>query len=297
MMKQTIARAWRLYRRHFGPLMLGLLLQLVLRLMVLTPLLFLAADQTRPLALLSLLLWMLIILPARQNAALAFADLSAGRPLNLLAFVSCRDYGRKLARGLKQTGLMLLWALPFLAATGLVLFVYFGKAIEGITDTFTILRTVISLGNSQAVQSLLPISESATIRGVVAMVALYLLTLLPLFFGMAFHSGTRHAHALGSRRMLRGHRGGMVLTWAVGLVTLLPFALVAFRVGAGYLSGVMAALGNLGAGSIALPPLDRNVWLIAAAFVVLCLPLVPLKQLLTACRVRLLASSAAEAAA
>lgn len=296
MMKQAIARAWGLYRRHWGSLMLMLLVELVLRLMAATPLLFLAAPETRPLALLCLPLWVLLVLPARQNAAQVMAGLQAGAPLQMTALVSTRDYGRKLCRGLKQTGLLLLWALPFLCATAFVLYAFSGKTITGVTDSFSILRMFMSLGNNSVTKALLPISDSATIRGVGAVAALYLLTLVPFVFGLAFHSGARHAFALGhGPKVLKGRRGGIILTWLAGLLTLVPFALAAARIGSGFLAGVLSAVASMDLAS--LPPLDQNIWLIALAFVVLCLPLVPFKQLLTACRVHLAAADQAGAAA
>lgn len=296
MMRQSIARAWGLYRRHWGSLMLMLLVELVLRLMAATPLLFLAAPETRLLALLCLPLWVLIVLPARQNAAQVMAGLQAGAPLQLTALVSTRDYSRKLCRGLKQTGLLLLWTLPFLCATAFALYLFKGKTVPGVTDSLSLWRMSIDLGNSRVVKALLPISDIATVRGVGAVAALYLLTLTPFFFGLAFHSGTRHAFALGhGPKALKGRRGGVILTWLVGLLTLAPFALVAARIGSGFLAGVLGAVASLDPAS--LPPLDQNIWLIALAFVVLCLPLVPFKQLLTACRVHLAAADQAGAAA
>lgn len=280
-MKKTSAasRAWTLYRRYFPQLMLGLLLQIILRLIVLAPMLFLAARETRPLALLSLPLFVLIVLPARQNAAGVMAQLHQGYGFDLLGFVSCRDYGKKLLRGLKTTGLMLLWSLPFIAATVFVAFVYGGKTIEGVTDTFTVLRTVISLGNHSLVKTLLPVSDTATIRGVAAVIVMYLMTALPILIGWAFHAGTRHAAAIGQKVRRRVRVMG---AWLLGLLTLVPFLFVTATVSKGYLSQLLGALSNIGQGSLSLPPLEQNLWLIAAAFVVLLLPLIPLKQLLPA---------------
>lgn len=281
-MKKTSAasRAWTLYRRYFPQLMLGLLLQIVLRLIVLAPLLFLAAPETAPLALLSLPLFILIVLPARQNAAEVMARLHQGYGFDLMGMVSFDRYGAKLLRGLKTTGLMLLWALPFVAATVFLAFVYGGKTIEGVTDTFTVLRTVINLGNHGLVKALLPVSDTATIRGVAAIVVMYLMTALPILAGWAFHSGSRHAAALGTS--LRGHRLRVMGVWFAGLMTLLPFIAVTGFVSMDYLSQLLTAISSIGQGSISLPPLEKNMWLIAAAFVVLLLPAIPYKQLLSA---------------
>lgn len=281
-MKKTSAasRAWTLYRRYFPQMMLGLLLQIILRLIVVTPLLFLAAQETRALALLCVPLFVLIVLPARQNAAQVTARLNQGYGFDLMGLVSFQDYGRKLLRGLKTTGCMLLWALPWIAATVFAAFVYGGKTIEGVTDTFTVLRTVISLGNHDLVKTLLPISDTATIRGIAAILVAYLLTALPILVGWAFHAGSRHAAAL--QTSMKGRRLRVMGAWFLGLLTLVPFIAVTAGVGAGYVNQLLSALSSLGQGSISLPPLNQNVWLIAAAFVLLLLPVIPYKQLITA---------------
>lgn len=280
-MKKTcsVSRAWTLYRRYFPQMMLGLLLQIVLRLIVATPLLFLAAQETRVLALMTLPLFVLIVLPARQNAAEVMAKLHQGYGFDLMGFVSFENYGKKLLRGLKTTLLMLLWALPFIAATGFLAFVYGGKTIEGVTDTFTVLRTVINLGNHQLVKTLLPVSDTATIRGVMAIIVMYLFTALPILFGWAFHAGHRHAAALGVKLRSRGRVMGV---WFLSLVTLVPFIVTAGAISMGFLKQLLGALSAIGQGSFSLPPLEKNMWLLVAAFVVLLLPLIPFKQLLPA---------------
>ena len=251
----------------------------MLRLIVATPLLFLAAQETRALALLTLPLFVLIVLPARQNAAQVMARLHQGYGFDLMGFVSFENYGKKLLRGLKTTLLMLLWALPFIAATGFLAFVYGGKTIEGVTDTFTVLRTVINLGNHNLVKTLLPVSDTATIRGVMAIIVMYLLTALPILLGWAFHSGSRHAAALGVKLTGRGHVMGV---WFLSLVTLVPFIVTAGAISMGFLKQLLGALSAIGQGSFSLPPLEKNMWLLVAAFVVLLLPLIPFKQLLPA---------------
>ena len=280
-MKKTcsVSRAWTLYRRYFPQMMLGLLLQIVLRLIVATPLLFLAAQETRVLALMTLPLFVLIVLPARQNAAQVMARLHQGYGFDLMGFVSFENYGKKLLRGLKTTLLMLLWALPFIAATGFLAFVYGGKTIEGVTDTFTVLRTVINLGNHQLVKTLLPVSDTATIRGVMAIIVMYLLTALPILIGWAFHAGHRHAAALGVKLRSRGRVMGV---WFLSLVTLVPFIVTAGAISMGFLKQLLGALSAIGQGSFSLPPLEKNMWLLVAAFVVLLLPVIPFKQLLPA---------------
>ncbi len=288
MMKATFSRTWQMYRRHFGGLMMMLLIELILRLMVCVPLLFLASSQTRWLTLLCLPLFVLIVLPARRNAAEVYAALEKTDVLNLKGLVSFDHYGEKLVQGLKRTGLLLLWALPFLSVTAAALYLYKADAIPGVTDTFTLLQKVMNLGRSGFAAFLLGGVSSITVRGVVMVVLLYLLTLLPLLVGLGFHSGTRHGEALGNGKMIRGHRGGVLGTWILGLVTLIPFIAAAWFICADYISQVLNSLSNLGLTSLSLPPVDSRIWLLAASLVILLLPMIPLKQLLSACRVKLL---------
>ena len=119
-------------------------------------------------------------------------------------------------------------------------------------------------------------------------VMLYLLTLVPLIIGLGFHSGTRHREALGNGKMIRGHRGQVLGCWIVGLVTLIPFLAAAGWICSDYVHQLMNALSNIGMGSLSLPPLDSRAWLMGVALVVLLLPLIPLKQLITACQVKVM---------
>ena len=157
------------------------------------------------------------------------------------------------------------------------MFIYAGKTIEGVTDVFTILKTLMALGGG------------SSIKGATIVLTLYALTLLPLLFGLAFHSGTRHAIARGGRQLIRGHRSGVLLTWLAGCVTLLPFLAVVAWIGAGFVSGLASALANLGTGSMKLPSLSGNIWAVGIAAVVLLIPAIPFKQLLTAAYVDQLA--------
>ena len=171
---------------------------------------------------------------------------------------------------MKQALLLMAWGALFLGATGIAIFIYAGKTIEGVTDVFTILKTLMALGGG------------SSIKGATIVVELYGLTLLPLLFGLAFHSGTRHAIARGGRQLIRGHRGGVLLTWLAGCVTLLPFLAVAAWIGTGFVSALASALANLGSGSISLPSVSGNIWAVAIAAVLLLIPAIPFKQLLSA---------------
>lgn len=270
----ALKATWHTYRTQFPQMLLTLLVQLVLLLMAFAPLLFLAAEETRALALLCIPLYILIVLPARQNVAECMQDALTGGNIFSVRLVSFEHYGRKVWRGVKQGLLLMAWGGLLIAATGLAVFIYAGKTIQGVTDVFTLLKALIALGGGSSV------------RGAVVVMCIYAATFLPLIFGLAFHSGTRHAIALGGRKLIRGHRGGVLLTWSAGLAVLLPFLAVMVWIGAGYVSGIVSALANLGAGSIGLPPLKDNLIKMVVAAIVLLLPAIPFKQLLSAAYVR-----------
>ena len=272
----ALRAAWHTYRTHFSEMLLTLLMQVVIRLMALTPLLFLTAPETRALALLSLPLTILLVLPARQNTADAMRDALDGGHLFTLRLISPEHYGRKVARGIKQALWLMLWGSLFLAATGLGIFVFAGKTIEGVTDVFTLVRALMFLGGGSSIQ------------GAARLMLIYAATLLPLLAGVAFHSGTRHAIARGGRKLLNGHRGGVMLAWLGGCVFLLPALAVIGSMAMNAVSALTAALANLGRSSVSFSLGDHMPLMIAAA-IVLLIPAVPFKQLLSAAYVRELA--------
>lgn len=265
----ALKATWHTYCTQFPQLLLTMLLQMILRVMALTPLLFLTLEETKMLALLCIPLYMLIVLPARQNVAACMQDALAGGSVFSLRLISMKDYGCKVGRGLIMTLLMMLWGSLFIGCTAAAVYIYFGDV-----DVFTLLKTLMSLG------------DGSSIKGATVVLEIYAATLLPLMLGVAFHSGTRHAAVLDGRKMLHSHRWGVVGAWMAGLVVLLPFAAVTAYIGMGYVSGLIAALASLGTGSVTLPPLRENLLALLAAAVFLLIPAIPFKQLLTAAYVR-----------
>ena len=268
-MSKVLGVSARVYRENFWQGALCVLLQIVLRLMAAAPLLALVTKEIQWVALLSILLYLLIVPVARQNMAEAMQDAIAGGPLFSVKLISCENYGRKFLRGLKQALLMLLWAALFIAATIVAYWAYAGEI-----DAFTLVRVLMNLGGG------------SFMNGIKLVLVIYAATALPIVIGCAFHSGTRHAIALGDKKLIRGHRLGVVAVWLLGLVALLPFFGAVAYVGMDFVSGLVNALGNLGTGSIALPSIGDKIYLLAAAFVVLLLPALPFKQLMTAVYVR-----------
>ncbi len=269
----VLKKAWTAYTAHFGESMLFLLFQLVIRLITLCPLLFLLDKTLRWGALLTPALFVLLVLPARQNAAEAMQHALRGMPLfsARLAFGG-EKYGVKVLRGLKTTLCCLVWALPVLGVSAWAARLIWGKGIQGQTDGFTLLFQIQDLGGGDLV------------TGVLRIALIYLAIALPVVIGLAFHSGRRHEWALGERRVVPGHRSGVMLVWLFGLLTCLPFAAAAGLLSLDYVRELIHSLSGVLTGG-SLPPLDQRAWLIAASFAVLLVPLIPFKSLLTAAAV------------
>lgn len=265
----VIRQAARVYGKNWFQGALCVLLQLVLRLMVAAPLLFLVTTEVPWLALLCIPMYLLIIPPARQNMAAAMEDAVNGGPLFSAKLVSMENYGRKFCQGLKMTGLMMLWALPLLAATGVAVWVYKGEIPITIPLNF-----LINLGGG---------SFETGIRNVAL---IYASTLIPVVLGMAFHSGTRYALALGGRKVLRGRRLGVIAVWVVGLLALAPFAAAVGTVCSGFVSALLDTLKTFDLSNLTLPSLKESAVVLGGAFAVLFLPMMPFKQLMTAVYVR-----------
>ena len=247
-------KAWAFYRRHFGALMLTLLLELALRCIALTPLLFLAVPQTRFLALLSIPLWVLIVLPARQNAAIAMqAALENNEGPFSLVLISLDHYKDKLLRGLLGMLRMLLWFIPLIAGVILALWAFYGPV-----DGLTMIRMISSFGGGIK-------------PGFQRILFIYLLTLIPPLLGFAFHSGARHAAALGRPRATRGHHLRLMLLWLGDLVLLVPFLTAAGMTAANY---VRSVIDNLNRFSLSLPDPGPTLRLMVIFAGVLLLPLI-----------------------
>lgn len=268
-MAQVLRKTAQIYRANLKEGALCVLLQLTLRLMVCAPLLFLITKEVPYLALVSVPLYFLIIPVARQNMAQAMQTAIEGGPLLSAQLISMENYGKKVCQGLKRALLLVLWSTLFIAATVVAVWAYAGQI-----DAFTLVRVLMDLGGG------------SFMNGIKLVLLIYAATLLPIIIGCAFHSGARHAYVLGNHKQVKAHRGGVMLTWVVGLITLVPFFAVTGYVSMDFVAGLVNALSNLGFDSLTLPSIGDKVYVIAAAFVVLVLPALPFKQLMTAVYVR-----------
>ena len=261
-LKPVLTEALRLYKTNFALLMLNLLVQLVLRAVALTPLLFLADRALAPLALLALPLYLLIALPARQNVALALQDMISGGSVFSLRLLSTEDYGRKLLRGLKGTLYMLLWSA--LTLTGVTLLFL---SFKGLTDGFTLMGVFYVIGGSVA-------------DGVWIVLGALCASTLLILLGCALHSGSRHAAALGDKTLLRGNRLRLMALWFLGLILVIPFVIVVVAVLGSFILTLPEALRNMQLPSLTLTA-PQWIGLLLGAMALL-LPLLPLKNLLPA---------------
>lgn len=261
-LKPVLKESLHLYRKNFPQLCLALLVELVLRAMALTPLLFCLDKTLAPLAWLSIPLYLLIVLPARQNYALALQDMQNGGSVFSLQLISARDYGRKLIRGLKGTLCILLWSS--LTITGVTLLY---MAVCGLVDVVTLMRIFKSIGGS-------------VVDGMMLVLGAVVASCLFIMLGCGVHSGSRHAAAMGDKRLVKGHRLALVALWFAGMLLVVPFAAVAAVALGDYARTLVDALKQLMLPSFALNV--RQSALLIGGVAVLLLPVLPLKNLLPA---------------
>ncbi|MBQ8555383.1 MAG: hypothetical protein IJ438_05845 [Clostridia bacterium] len=265
----VLRQSAEIYRKNWVDLMLALLLELALRGICLAPMLFLCAPGLEWLALLCVPLYLLIILPARENYALALQDmLSGGRVFSTQLVCPC-DYGKKLLRGLKGTLCMLLWSALPIAGISLAVAAYLGMV-----DFFTLLRILDQIGGGSSVD------------GIIRVVLIIAATLVLPVIGCAVHCGGRHSAALGHRKLVKGHRVRLVALWAAGLVTLLPFVLVVLATIGNYIPAFVSQLKDSLTSGIVFEPLGVRAYILAGAVAVLLLPVLPFKNMLPAVYLR-----------
>lgn len=265
-LKPVLKAALAEYKKNFPQLCLALLVELVLRAIALSPLVFLADKALAPLAYLAIPLYILIALPARQNYALALQDMMNGGSVFSLQLISTKDYGKKLLRGVKGLVCILLWSLLTIAGVSLLY-----AAVMGLVDFITLMRIFSAIGGT-------------VMDGVMIVAAAVAASCLLIVLGCAVHSGARHAVALGDKKLLKGNRLRLIALWFLGCVLVVPFAAVVVAALGDYALTLIASLKNL-----QLPAFTLNVkqaaMLIGGA-VVLLIPVLPLKNLLPAVYLR-----------
>ena len=231
------------------------------------PLLFLALKGAEWLALLCIPCYVLVMFWARVNAAAAMQDALGGGRLFSKRLVDGEGYGKKLAYGLSRAFYLILWGAPLIAGA-----IYARDQISGDTDALTVLRAIKAFGGGKLMQGGLYLLYIA-----IGMIVLFC-------FGLAWHSGDRHAYVLGDRKLMKGHRWGAVGCWICSLVTILP-VLVSIGILAFRYAPMMSALDELIMGTATLPDTKTSI-IIFAIGAALTVPLMPLRSLITAAWVR-----------
>lgn len=260
--KSAWRESLRLYKKNWPQLMLALLVQLALRGIALSPVLFLADEKLAPLAYIAIPLYLLIVLPARQNYALALQDMLAGGSVFTPRLISCQDYWKKLWRGLKGTLCILLWSAVTITGVSVLY-----AALKGLVDFVTLMSFFKAIGGSVA-------------DGIGIVAAAVAATCLLIVLGCAVHCGSRHAVALGSKGLLKGHRLRLCALWFLGNLLLLPFAAVAVYTLGDYAMSLLAEIRNLKWPTFTLN-IRQTVLLAGGAALLLC-PVLPLKNLMPA---------------
>lgn len=266
-MKPVLKESLRLYKRNFPQLCLALLVELVLRAIALSPVLFLADKALAPLAYIAIPLYLLIVLPARQNYALALQDMMNGGSVFSLQLISAKDYWKKLWRGLKGALCILLWSAVTIAGVSLLY-----AAVMGLVDFITLMSIFKAIGGN-------------VVDGVMVVAAAVAASCLLIILGCAVHSGARHAVALGNKKLLKGNRLRLTALWFVGLVLVVPFAAVVVVTLGDYAMTLISALKQLKLPSFALNA--KQAAMLIGGAVVLLIPVLPLKNLLPAVYLRM----------
>lgn len=255
--------AIRICFRHPADTLKFLVTELCVTLICLAPALFLADKALRYLAVLTVPLWILVMFPARMNAAEAMQESLRGGRIFSLRLADPSGWGDKVLCGLKRTGFLLLWASPLIAAA-----VYAWRHFSGLVDGFTLIAMIKQFGGGDFM------------TGVLYLLLVLLGMILLLVAGFGFHSGARHARAQGSVTLMNGRHGRNLLGWICAQVTLLPLLVSAAAAVMRYVP-VISNVSGLMAGTVKLPS-TRETLMILAAGALLTLPLLPVRSMIAA---------------
>ena len=255
--------AFKVYSGHMGATLKFLVVELCMTLACLVPLLFLWDGKLKLLALLVVPFWLLLMLWARVNAAAAMRDSLNGGSLFSQQLADPSGYGKKLAYGMKRFGLLLIWSIPLIACL-VIAWIHFA----GNLDAFTVLRKVRAFGGGDLT------------TGGLYLVLILAATMLLVAVGCAFHSGDRHAFVRNNPKLVRKHRGKIMLCWLCGLISVLPILIAVVILVFRYYP-VLDELMNIMSGTASLPD-TKTTLIIAGIGTLLTIPLMPLRSLITA---------------
>ena len=256
--------AKRVYAGHFGATMKFLVVEGCMTLAAFTPLLFLTNEGLKWLALLAVPFYLLLMLWARVNAAAAMRDAFGDGSLFSYRLIEPGNYGKKIAYGLKRCLMLAFWSAPMIAFLVIAFTQFYGN-----TDAFTVMRAIKTFGGEDVV------------TGILYLALIFLATLLLLAFGCAFHCGDRHAFVRGNPKLIKGHRGKIILCWMCSLIALLPLIIAVISVIIYFLPVIRNIMDYVMTKEKSMPSMKLPV-IILAVGTVLTIPLLPLRSLIPA---------------
>ena len=276
---------------------------LLLRVVALLPLaalfVFPSGSALRYLALLCPVLLVLLVWPLRFSMAQALVQKKRERYFSFDKALNMSRYGEKLAESLMHALNVAKWALP------LALMLLGAYIWQANTDALSLLRAVSDLGAGvtsvwcAVANFFIGIfgGEALAIRGqlmegVYALLCVLGLGVAVLLYGMVRNSAYRYIWVVASdvekdpraeaRRRLRGRRWEQLGVAAVNLLLWTPFLAVVASTLKGVLGEMSGALMNMVMQrKLLLPDLMTAVMPLAAAFVALYMPLLPVRRIFT----------------
>lgn len=262
---QAFRKAFRIVSGQKAEALKLLVTEIALTGICLAPLLFLTEKgPLRYLAALAGVLWLLVKVPARLNAAAAMQDSLGDGKLFSLRVADPGNYGKKIGYAFGRLGLLALWSLPMIAALLYAWEMYAGQSANGLT----VLDMIYQFGGQDMK------------TGILYLLLILLGLILIAALGAGFHSGDRHAFVLEEKKLLKGKRANVLLCRICSLVFMLPVFIAAGIVISRYIP-LLNDVSGVVAGDVARPS-DRETLIILGIGAVLTLPLLPLRSMVTA---------------
>ena len=262
---QAFRKAFRTVSGQKAEALKLLVTEIALTGICLAPLLFLTEKgPLRYLAALAGVLWLLVKVPARLNAAAAMQDSLGDGKLFSLRLADPGNYGKKIGYAFGRLGLLILWSLPMIAALLYAWEMYAGPSAHGLT----VLDMIYQFGGQDMK------------TGILYLLLILLGLILIAALGAGFHSGDRHAFVLDEKKLLKGERANVLLCRICSLVFLLPVIIAAGIVISRYIP-LLNDVSGVVAGDVPRPS-DRETLIILGIGAALTLPLLPLRSMVTA---------------
>ena len=261
---QAFRNAFRTVAEQKGETLKFLVTETALTGICLAPLLFLTEKgPLQAAAALAGLLWLLVKIPARLNAAAAMQDSLGEGKVFSLRLADPGNYGKKLLYGLSRLALLLLWSAPLIAAL-----LYAWEKYAGDTDGLTVMQMIYDFGGQDM--------KTGMIYLLLILAGLMVLAAL----GAGFHSGDRHAFVLNRKGLLKGKRPKVLLCRICSLVLLLPLIIAAVIAAMRY-APLLNNVSSVMSGEAELPS-TRTTLIILGIGAALTWPLLPLRSMVTA---------------